>query len=38
MMSSGAIRPICAYVGMQPTASVPQVIIAIDSSSEALRP
>ena len=38
MTSSGASTPICAKVGMHATASVPQVIIAIDSSSDALRP
>jgi len=38
MMSSGASTPILSKVGMQPTASVPMVIIAIDSSSDALRP
>ena len=38
MTSSGAHTPILSKVGMQPTASVPKVIIAMDSSSEALRP
>ena len=38
MTSSGASTPILSKVGMHATASVPKVIIAMDSSSDALRP
>jgi hypothetical protein len=38
MTSNGASTPILSKVGMQPTASVPMVIIAIERSSDALRP
>src|SRR5215472_8823083 len=38
MTSSGASTPTCAKVGISATASVPKVIMTIETSSDALRP